>query len=779
MEEKFRFRQEDERIDYFAKGEHYGNDFYYAGLFYNYQEKYMENIAKYFYRLRKRDKDVMKEFEDFLSKNKPISGDAKYSVKEITGWLKPWNIFKSTQRASFYRYNRDSKFNIYELKVEGASKVDERSGLIFLAVEGYEDQTLSEQLKWEIRRLLMEEWEKLSNSKEVKDYLKEVYEVYEILENAIPDKYYQDSSGKLAYYLFPIELDAFGGKIIVSKASLYKRREETRANFWLEFLKKMGEDYTKDLEYVLEERGKDLDYLKSLLNKALSDEFLKLLREDWKKFLKKCLKGESHKLRAAFVGKVPEENPPWVSFGVYEIPSVELKTMVFAEKGFEKDGKPADKVVGILKKKLENFRFLGNAKIVLDGRVMPLEELFGGEEFFKLIKGNKDEKENGSKPKDNKKDNNLKPSDSLKLIQALSYFAVRISNLIREIKEGRYQNEFKGILLLLNTEFEERDRYLLWNFVNFIYDYFGVPVQTLTKRSLRAIVGEKKADPIIKNLAISLYKDSKVLKVDFDGFHLPSELIVYAIVEKPSTRFFYKRNELNGGARHYLYEVYKITIKNKEAKIELEDKIFELQGMKEIGIEKFIEDKKDKNIRFCFITASKESKLGEIYERFSKDESKFLLIRYSELKTAYFSEKTEQHCFIVYTQQMRKLMESLGLSVDKDVAAIALKPAHAKAVDDEMYHPALQLFFTEKVGWERDEVYSERKSLFIFTVLALSMYESESFMTPFSKLSIWSKEKNYYLNVRRDERDYYFPLKPVLYEMLKFLQERPGKREFS
>ncbi|MFN7066032.1 MAG: hypothetical protein ACK4OF_07790, partial [Aquificaceae bacterium] len=199
---------------------------------------------------------------------------------------------------------------------------------------------------------------------------------------------------------------------------------------------------------------------------------------------------------------------------------------------------------------------------------------------------------------------------------------------------------------------------------------------------------------------------------------------------------------------------------------------------KEIGMEKFIEDKKGKNIRFCFITALKESKLNEIYERFSKDESKFLLIRYAELKTAYFSEKTEQHCFIVYTQEMRKLMESLGVSVDEDVAAIALKPAHAKAVDDEMYHPALQLFFTEKgkVGWERDEVYSERKSLFIFTVLALSMYESESFTTPFSKLSIWSKERNYYLTIRRSNNEYTFPLKPVLYEMLYFIQERPGKK---
>ncbi|MFN3813983.1 MAG: hypothetical protein ACK4SM_05110, partial [Aquificaceae bacterium] len=222
-------------------------------------------------------------------------------------------------------------------------------------------------------------------------------------------------------------------------------------------------------------------------------------------------------------------------------------------------------------------------------------------------------------------------------------------------------------------------------------------------------------------------------------------------------------------------EVYKITIENEKAQIELESKVFELQGMRELGIEKFIREHKDnKNVKFCLITALKDSKLNKFYESFSED-NKFLLVRYAELKTAYFSEKTEQHCFIVYTQEMAKLAKSLGIQMDKDVAAIALKPAHAKGFEDEMYHPALQLFFTEKVGWERDEVYSEKKSLFIFTVLALSMYESESYNTPFSKLNVRSKERNYYLTVNRKDMNYMFPMQSVLYEMLMFAQVRPGK----
>ncbi|MFN3870754.1 MAG: hypothetical protein ACK4MW_04635, partial [Aquificaceae bacterium] len=128
MEERFRFREEDERMDYFAKREHYGNDFYYAGLFYSYQMEYMENIAKYFYKHRERKKEVMQEFEKFLLENKPISGKAEYSIKEITGWRKPWDILKGTRVGSFPRFREDSKFNIYELKLEGSSEVDKKSG---------------------------------------------------------------------------------------------------------------------------------------------------------------------------------------------------------------------------------------------------------------------------------------------------------------------------------------------------------------------------------------------------------------------------------------------------------------------------------------------------------------------------------------------------------------------------------------------------------------------------------------------------------------------------
>lgn len=805
-----RFKKGDERLNAFATAEFYGENFIYAGLFYNYDENYLKNLAITYHKLLKKE-NALEDFKRFLSESKPVEGKALYPSTKVKGWLKPWELFKNTQTASFYRYKKDARLNIYELKVSPTSDIDNRAGLVFLKVMGYEDREFGKEVEWEARKDLMEEWLKLTENKDIKSHLEEVKKVYNFFEYALPDSYYRPPVSRIAYYLFPIELRSFGGSVIVSKASLYKRRDETRKELWKEILdefKKTKENESKkeDLEYALKKEGKNLEYLKELLEKSLSQYMLDMLRKDWKEFLKRCSKGESSKLLAVFVGKKPEANPPWVSYGTYRIPSVDLNLHVFVEKGFkvEVNGKQynkdsnEDSIVKALAESFESFsesKYLGDAKILIDkdSKPLPLEVLFGGKDLFKLIRrygveNNKNESKNELENK-NKFKNYLGNKDSIELIYSLKYFSARLFNLMNNIKNVKAKGRFTGILMLLDTEFEEGDRYTFWDMVSFIYDYLGIPVQTLTKRSLRAILGNNGKNSIIKNLAISLYKDSKVLEVEFDGFYLPGgKTIVYAVVEKPSSRFFYRRGDMDStGERHYLYEVYKISIEDKKAMIELEQKYFELHGMKGMGIERFIEEKKRlPNVKFCFITALKDSKLKDLYEKLStpdeehkkdKEHKKFLLIRYDELKSAYFSEKSERECYIIYTQEFEKLFYRLGIPVEKDVAAIAIKPAQPPSMTEDVYHPSLQLFFTERVGWENDNVYSERKNLFIFTVLALSMYESESFATPFSKLNLWAKEKNYYLKIKRNHKEYTFPLKSVLYELLFFAQERPGLGE--
>jgi len=92
---------------------------------------------------------------------------------------------------------------------------------------------------------------------------------------------------------------------------------------------------------------------------------------------------------------------------------------------------------------------------------------------------------------------------------------------------------------------------------------------------------------------------------------------------------------------------------------------------------------------------------------------------------------------------------------------------------DWFYHSALQVFSTKGPGWEREEVYSEKKNLFLFSVLSLSLYESESFRTPYSKLDLWQKKKTVYLNIRRNHYEYKIPLNSALYEMLYLLGKIP------
>ncbi|MEJ7554102.1 MAG: hypothetical protein WKI48_05095, partial [Aquificaceae bacterium] len=99
-------------------------------------------------------------------------------------------------------------------------------------------------------------------------------------------------------------------------------------------------------------------------------------------------------------------------------------------------------------------------------------------------------------------------------------------------------------------------------------------------------------------------------------------------------------------------------------------------------------------------------------------------------------------------------------------------------------HPALQVFYTEKIGWSSDEVYSQQHNLFLFTLTALSMYESEAFQVPYSKLSLYSKERNIYLTINRQANDgvrssYVFPLRTILYELVEFFRHLPGDKKVS
>jgi hypothetical protein len=344
---------------------------------------------------------------------------------------------------------------------------------------------------------------------------------------------------------------------------------------------------------------------------------------------------------------------------------------------------------------------------------------------------------------------------------------------------------------------EENGGYGFWDYFSFVYDFFGVPVQTLNKETIR-VISNPNPNPnrdqknhitsIFKNLFISLLKDYKGLSFEFEGFELPKKLNIYLILEKPSTGFCYQRfNPEAKPYRHFLYEIYSLKVEGNEAEVEVEDKTILLTGgldLERDRLRRWIEDKVFfEDVRFCFITAGKweDSYLEEIVAQSQERErikQKSLFVEYSELPTAHISKGAEDDCFVIYTTEFERLKERLKIKDDKLSTAIAIKPASAKderfVLDGEhFYHSALQVFSTKGPGWEREEVYSEKKNLFLFSVLSLSLYESESFRTPYSKLDLWQKKKTVYLNVKRNHREYKMPLNTVLYEMLYLLGKVP------
>lgn len=777
-------REENPLLELFAKGEYVENNFVYAGVFFNHEDKYLNNLAKVLHSLIHKDKDRFEKFENFIRNvGYEVDGKAVYPRGDVIRWIRPFKLFRTKAYTKFPRKSQKDRMLISELKVSPPSDIDNSAGLVFVRLKGYEDKPLSEETKWELRKEILDIWSSLTENQQVKAYLQEVKEMMELFEKSLPGAYYRYPFSRLVFYLMPVNFDRFVNAVIVSNVSLYTRRTETRQNLWNEILKDMKEDYRKDLEYALQKRGQSLEYIRTLLDRSLSQSTLDLLRKDWKEVLKKLVKGQSERVLAAFVGR-PEKEEVWFSFGDIQIPGVDVELMCFVENDFVIEEKGEEYSLSELLKRFESM-FTGNSKIKgylgninlrfelkEDGKPYKLDLLFDKPGFTERFL-----KQNGVKPQ---KDNSYLSKDSLDILYGLTYFCARLTNFAYKNMKS---DKITALLLVLDTELaEDEGKYPLWNEVSALYDLYGLPVQTVTKKFFRSLLGDN-PNAVIKNMMISLFKDAKILEFEFGGFSLPQALTVYAVLEKPSPKFFYRREVMDEtGERHYVYEVYRIQINGNRATVSLEDKFILLAGgygSDAARFESWVQNQmKINNVRLCFITTVKDSYLAHFQERLgppSEIEGKLLSIKYDELKTAYLSDRAQHNCYVIYTQEMNRLMEKLGIQADRDMAAIAIKPAQvSKEFEENMYHSALQVFFTERVGWSKEEIYAERKSLFIFTLIALSMYESESFSTPYAKLSVWSRERTRYLRLEREMKEYLVPIRALLYEMLYAVAPLPG-----
>ncbi|WP_299199208.1 hypothetical protein [Thermocrinis sp.] len=772
-----------ECVEMFARGSYFSsNNYIYGGLFWSGKEDYARNWSILIHRLldrKKKDKKALREeMANFLlNPNYQLKGVARYEKDRVV-WMRGFRAIKGSERFEFDRYKKGEKFNLVVGRVAG-QELDKRSGLVFLKLVGEDGTQVSREKIWEGRKKVLRAWESLTDNPKIKEELSRVREFIQILEDYMPPNIKSNPLYlKLVGYLAPFDFKGFSDSLLVSRARLFWKRktaeeliEELKSNepFWNDLLYALRKELYKTED---EEDAKQqfLEFLKKWEN----EEFLKELRKDWKETLKKLLKGERDDLLATFVKKDQQEGR--LTYGIFFAPSKKIKLYIFYEKGLEGRLKDFEKGFKNALRLAKNF--VGNAEIDLEKEPRPIEDIIPNLEKLKKLDLD-----------------NLKPEDSLDLLFSLIYFACRIKNL-KAIAEK--EKSLVGALLLLNTDVREANGgYGFWDYFSFVYDFFGVPVQTLNKQTIE-ILSNPNPNPtknekdritsIFKNLFISLLKDYKGLSFEFEGFELPSKLNIYIVLEKPSTGFCYQRSNPDAKPyRHFLYEIYSLKVEGNEAEVEVEDKTILLTGgldSERDRLRRWIEDKVySENVRFCFITAGKweDSYLEEIVAQ-SQDREKIkqksLFVEYSELPTAYISERAENDCFVIYTTEFERLKEKLKIKDDRLSTAIAIKPASVKKEDfkldgEHFYHSALQVFSTKGPGWEREEVYSEKKNLFLFSVLSLSLYESESFITPYSKLDLWQKKKTVYLSIRRNNWEYKMPLNTVLYEMLYLLGKVP------
>ena len=787
-------------IEMFARSSYFSYDYIYGGLFWTGKEDYAKNWSILIYWLLKQEKsspEDLKTLRDEMAKflrdpNYQLKGVARYEKDRVV-WMRGFRALKGSKRLEFDRYQKGKKFSLVVGRVAG-QELDKRSGLVFLKLVGEDGTQVSREKIWKGRKKVLRAWESLTDNPKIKEELSKVREFIQVLEEYVVSNIEEDKEPntkskpslnplylKLVGYVAPFEFKGFSDSLLVSRVRLFwKRKTAEELIEELKSDKHLWEDLLYALRKGLYKTG-DKEVAKQqfleFLKKWESKKFLEELRKDWKETLKKLLKGERDDFLATFVRKEHEEGK--LTYGTFFAPSQKIKLCIFYEKGLEK--------------KLEDFKkgfkraldwaknFVGNAEIELAKEPRPIEEIIPNLEKLKRFDLD-----------------NLKHEDSLDLLFNLIYFACRIKNL-KAIAEK--EKSLVGALLLLNTDVrEENGGYDFWEYFRFVYDFFGFPVQTLNKQTIEVLSNlnpnpskdEKKhithITSIFKNLFISLLKDYKGLSFEFEGSELPQKLNIYIVLEKPSTGFCYQRFSPEAKPyRHFLYEIYSLKVRGSRAEVEVEDKIILLTGgldLEKDRLRRWIEDKVSfEDVRFCFINAGKweDSYLEKIVDQSQKREKikqKSLFVEYSELPTAYISERAENDCFVIYTSEFEKLKERLKIKDDRLSTAIAIKPFGVKNKDfmldgDWFYHSALQVFSTKGPGWESEEVYSEKKNLFLFSVLSLSLYESESFITPYSKLDLWQKKKTVYLNIRRNHNEYKIPLNSALYEMLYLLGKIP------
>jgi hypothetical protein len=456
-----------ECAEMFAQNSYFSsNNYIYSGLFWSGEEDYARNWSILIHRLLDRKKKDLKalreEMANFLrNPNYQLKGVAQYERDRVV-WMRGFRAIKGSERFEFDRFQKGKKFNLVVGRVAG-QELDKRSGLVFLKLVGEDGTQVSKEKIWEGRKKVLRAWESLTDNPKIKEELSRVREFIQILENYMPPNIKSNPLYlKLVGYVAPFDFKGFSDSLLVGRARLFWKRKT--AEELVEELKS-DEPFWKDLLYALRKglykteneevaKQKFLEFLKKWEN----EEFLKELRKDWKETLKKLLKGERDDLLATFVKKDQQEGR--LTYGTFFAPSKKIMLYIFYERGLE--GKLKDFEKGLKRALSWAKNFVGNAEIELAKEPRAIEEIIPNLEKLKKLDLD-----------------NLKHEDSLDLLFSLIYFACRIKNLKGYVEK---EKSLVGALLLLNTDVREANGgYGFWDYFSFVYDFFGIPVQTLNQ----------------------------------------------------------------------------------------------------------------------------------------------------------------------------------------------------------------------------------------------------------------------------------------------------------
>ena len=492
-----------ECLSWFVSAQPTERDFIHAGLFWFGEETYASNLSVIVRELidtkkSERYKELREKFAEVLEKpHVKLEGEARYDVKEVLRH-NPWRY--EQKELSFPRYREGKRFPVVFGKV-GKGGVDRRSGLIFVRLLGIDAGEVTRQKIWKARKEVVEIWRNLTEVQEVQDYLYSVDRFIDICEARLPSGFVNEWPYLLRAlgYIAPFEFKDFEGVFLLSRAGLFerqitpdevvKRLQEEKGGLW------------KDLRYQHEEQGRQQEEFLQPFYQVYHKDFLEILRKDWRNTQKKIEEGKaSDKATAVFVEKEREPALAQVGYGTFLVPKKKITLYLFYEESLKPLLEDFRKGFSLLHQEVGR-RFLKDIEIEIEA-THPIDRLvYNLNDINKVLKNPssgpikhedsevlKNPSSGPIKHKDsevlkNPSSGPIKHKDSIEIVFSLLNFACRVQSL-RRIR--KVENRSPGVIMLLNTDIrEENGGYAVWDYFSFVYEFFGLPVQTLNRSTIK------------------------------------------------------------------------------------------------------------------------------------------------------------------------------------------------------------------------------------------------------------------------------------------------------